>query len=812
MKKILTLLFTCSMLWAQAQTGMIKGVLQDAEKAAVAYANVALYQSADSSLVKIEITNETGLFQLQNIAAGNYYVLITYIGSQDLEKQNIELKADQILDLGVLALQTGAIELEGATVTAQRVMVEIKPDRTVFNVQGTMNSTGDDAMSLMRKAPGVTVDNNDNIIVLGRSGVQVFIDGKRLPLSGDDLSNYLKNIPSDQIDRIDIISNPGAKYEAEGNAGIIDIRLKKDKSHGANGSIQTNFTQGPRRRGNGSFTGNYRNKKVNVFANVGAGQRNSLNKMNFDNYQNNLFMSETNFFDQSRSNFNYRLGTDVFIDNKNTIGFLVSGMRMKGQSLGDNRIEISEEGQAIDSILVANSDAQDSRLNNTINLNYQYEDRKKDRSLNIDLDYGTYGNESTRYLPNQYFNADETTLLTEVINFFETPTDIGIYTFKLDYEDKLFGGKLGVGTKVSKVVSDNTFLSFDEENSIRTQNDTLSNIFKYDETVYAAYANYIRKINDKWGISAGLRAELTDATGDLQAFLPELSEDPVEQNYLKWFPSVGVTYQPNRMNSLAFNYGRRINRPDYNVLNPFNNRLSEISYQKGNPRLQPEIVNNIELGYTYAYRYNLKLAYSKTDGQITRLIAPDGADPRANFITWANLAEQTVWSANLSAPVQISKIWSAYFNASASYINNQADYSQDGGGIVDIQAFSYNFYSQQSFTLPKGFKAEVSGWYSGPGVWGGVFKYQPNWSLNLGLQKRFLNDQLNVRLSANDLFYSSGWRGVSNFNGLRGEGNGNWDSRFVSLSIGYNFGNQNVKSRRRKTGSEAEAGRVGSGN
>ncbi len=812
MKRLLTLLLTCSILLAQAQTGTIKGLLQDSEKAAVAYANVALYKSADSSLVKIEISNEKGLFQLQNIAAGNYYIFVTYVGAEDLEKRNIDLKADQTLDLGTLALASTAVELEGATVTAQRVMVEIKPDRTVFNVQGTINSTGDDAMSLMRKAPGVTVDNNDNIIVLGRSGVQVFIDGKRLPLGGDDLTNYLKNIPSDQIDRIDIITNPGAKYEAEGNAGIIDIRLKKDKSHGSNGSIQGNLTQGQRTRGNGSFTGNYRNKKVNVFANVGAGQRNSFNTMNFDNYQNNLFMAETNFTDRERSNFNYRLGTDYFIDKKNTIGFLVSGMRMKGQALGDNEIKIGQEGGIVDSILVANSEAQDSRLNSSFNVNYQYEDRKKDRSLNIDLDYGMYGNEGTRYLPNQYFNADKTTLLTEVINFFETPTDINISTVKVDYEDKLGGGKLGIGAKVSKVVSDNTFLSFDEINSNRTQNDTLSNIFKYDETVYAGYVNYIRKIDKQWGISAGIRAEFTDATGNLQAFLPELSEDPVKQNYLRWFPSLGITYQPNRMNSLAFNYGRRINRPDYNVLNPFNNRLSEISYQKGNPRLQPEIVNNIELGYTYAYRYNLKLAYSKTDGQITRLIAPDGSDPRANFITWANLAEQTVWSANVSAPVQISKIWSAYFNVSTSYINNQADYTADGGGVVDIQAFSYSFYSQQSITLPKGFKAEVSGWYSGPGVWGGVFKYQPTWSLNLGLQKRFLNDQLNVRLSANDLFYSSGWVGVSEFNGLRGEGSGNWDSRYVSLSIGYNFGNKNVKSRRRKTGIEDEAGRVGSGN
>ena len=276
---------------------------------------------------------------------------------------------------------------------------------------------------------------------------------------------------------------------------------------------------------------------------------------------------------------------------------------------------------------------------------------------------------------------------------------------------------------------------------------------------------------------------------------------------MKWFPNAGITYQLNPMNVIAVNYGRRINRPDYNVLNPFNNQLSQISFEKGNPRLQPEIVNNAEIGWTYAYRFNFKLAYSITEDQITRLIGPDDSDPRASFISWDNLATQTVWNFNASLPLQITEKWSAYINLSGSHIDNQADYGENGS--VDIQAWSYNFYGQNTITLPKGFKGEISGWYSGPGVWGGVFLYEPSWSLNLGLQKNFLNDALTVRATANDLFYENGWEGVSSFNGLTGEGYGNWDSRFVSVSVGYNFGNQNVKSRNRKTGLEEEAGRVG---
>lgn len=807
MRTLLTFTFFMMATFVFAQSASIKGQLKDADGNEVMFANVALYNTTDNSLVKVETSDEAGLFKLQNLPAGTFTLKATFVGLGDLIKENITLTADQQLDLAILEFAPSAIELAEATVKADRVMVEIKSDRTVFNVDGTINSTGSDAVELLRKAPGVTVDNNDNINVLGRAGVLLFVDGKRLPLSGDDLTDYLKSIPADQIDQIDIITNPGAKYEAEGNAGIIDIRLKKDKSHGANGSLRATASQGTYSVGDLNASGNYRNKKMNVFGTAGVGQGEKYNNMSFRSFQNNLFLNEINNTRREVNNMNFRLGTDFFINKKHTIGFLATAGQGSEDNYGLNEIAISLNDQPIDSILVSNSEGVSSNNRKAFNVNYRFDDRKAGRSLNVDLDYGNYYNDNDRYTPNQYYNADKTALLSEVNNGFKTESDISIYTAKLDYEDKLFGGKIGIGGKFSQVISDNEFLVSDEINSTLIQNDTFSNNFIYDESVYAAYINYNRQINKKISISAGLRAEQTDAVGDLQALLPELSEDPVLLNYLQFFPSAGVSWQIKPMHSLNINYGRRVNRPDYNVLNPFNNRLSELSYSRGNPRLNPEIVNNFEVGYTLMYRYNFKLAYSKTNDQITRLIAPDEEDPRAGFITWANLASQTVYSANAAIPHQFGEKWSAFFNLSGSYINNQADYGEDG--VVDVQAFTYSIYTQHTFTLPKGFKGEISGWFSGPGVWGGVFEYESNWSLNLGLQRKFFQEKMNVRLSANDIFYQSGWNGVSEFNGLRAEGQGRWDSRRVSLSIGYNFGNQNVKSRKRKTGLENEAGRVG---
>lgn len=808
MKRITTLALLVLGLWCQAQTAGIQGVLQDAQGAAVTFANVALYNAADSTLSKVETSDEAGIFTLQGLVAGKYYLLATYIGYSDLTKSDITLAAGQQLDLGVLTFASNAVELNEVSVTATRALVEIKPDRTVFNVQGTINSVGSDAMSLLRKAPGVTVDNNDNINVLGRAGVLLYVDGKRLPLTGQDLTSYLQNLPAEQIDRIDIITNPGARYEAEGNAGIIDIKLKKDENVGSNGSLSTTYSQGRYARVNANGSGNYRNKFLNSFATLGVGDGEGYFNMDGESFQNGLFMGETNRFRNSWQFYNYRFGTDFFLAKQHTVGFLIGGLGMEGDHKVTNRISIADgrTPTRLDSVLIANTLATSRRHQQTYNVNYRF-DNGSGRTVNVDLDYGAYKNENKRYQPNRYFDASETTLLTEAINSFDTPTDIDIYTAKLDFEDQLLGGTFGAGAKLSRVISDNTFLFFDVWNSVPQQNNRKSNRFEYEENVYAAYVNYARPLNKKWHLSAGLRTEQTDATGNLLAFMPELQEPPVEFDYRSWFPSAGLTWQVAQNHSLALNYGRRINRPDYNVLNPFNNQLSQLSYEKGNPFLQPEIVNNLELGYTLASRYNFKAAYSKTANQITRLIAPDDDDPRSNFITWENLAEQTIFSFNISAPVQVTKKWNAYFNASASHLDNQANYGE--GAIVDLQVFTYEIYQQHTFDLPGKFKGEISGYYSGPGIWGGVFEYDPNWSLDLGLQRKFFHDKMNVRLNVSDIFYQTGWSGVSSYDGLVSTGSGRWDSRRVSLSVSYSFGNERITSRNRKTGLESEAGRVG---
>lgn len=791
-----------------AQTGSLRGILKDEQGTPLIYANMGLFNATDSSLAKASNSNETGHFEFKDLQNGSYYLKSTYVGMEDFQLGGISIQNNQAQDLGVLKMNTTPINLKETTVSAKRSILEVKPDRLVFNVEGTINSIGSDALNLLRKAPSVTVDNNDNISLLGRSGVLVYLDGKRVPMSGQDLSNYLQNLPAEQIDRIDIITNPGAKYEAQGNAGIIDIRLKKDSNLGTNGTVNASYIQGKYPKYSASGTGNYRNKNLNLFGTLGAGQWIGFNIMKFQSYQNGLYLEEYNESRPDRKNYNYRLGTDYFLTKNQTIGILLNGFYNDGKNWGTNEITIGSANtpELVDSILIAKTVSKNPRNNQSFNLNYRFDD-KKNKSLNIDLDYGFYNNTSKRDQVNTYYNGEDRDKLSELFNYFNTPSEIDILTLKLDYEHAAFKGKLGYGAKLSRVVTDNTYHVYDGKKENGTINPFRSNRFNYDENVYAAYVSYNRMLSKKWTMNMGLRAEQTDATGDLIALLPELQEPPVILNYLSWFPSAGLNFNLSPQNSLGLNYSRRINRPDYNVLNPFNNQLSQLSFEKGNPYLSPEIVNNLELNYTLAYRFNFKLGYSLTTDQITRLIGPDDVDPRASFINWDNLATQKIWSFNASLPFQITKSWEAYFNLSGSHLDNQADYGN--GAVVDLQAYTYSIFQQHSFSLPYGLKAEVSGYYSGPGIWGGVFVYESSWNLDAGIQKKFIQDKLNLKLSLSDIFYESGWEGVSVFDGLESYGNGRWDSRRINVNMSYRFGNDKVKSRKRTVGSEDEAGRVG---
>ncbi len=783
----------------------LRGTVNDGEGDAVAFANVALYRAADTTLVKVELTDNTGSFILPNLAGTTYALVVTYLGAADLRINDIRVAAD--VDLGTLVLAPGGIELAGATVTATRALVEVKTDRTVFNVQGTINATGNNGLELLRMTPGVDVDNNDNISVLSRSGVLVYVDGRRLPLSGVDLSNYLRTLTADQIDRIEVITSPGARYEAEGNAGILDIRLKKAEDEGANGSVAASGSQGRYARYTLTGIGNYRNRSLNAFANVSYNVYETYSRTHGNSRQNEYRLIDDLYSKPQAKTPAFRGGVDYFLSKKSTLGVLYTGQYENNRRDIANSTEISQLSSIRlnpDSTLRGGVDGRGNHNQTTLNLNYSLA-IGKGHALNVDLNQGRFRNDDVLDQPNRFF-APDGQLLSVQDNYFDTPRDIDIYTAKVDYDFPLGKAAASAGVKFSNVHTDNTFLYYDGLPPRTLLVESNSNRFTYDENVYAAYFSYGASLSDKVSYSGGLRVEATDAYGELSALDPSLSEPDVSFNYVSLFPNAALSYAAAEGHTFNLSYGRRINRPDYSVLNPFRVQLNKLSYERGNPRLRPEIVNNYEIGYTLGGRYNFKLAYSRTSDQITTLYSPDTIDPRAAFVTYANLAEQQVFSLNASGPVQLTEWWRLYMNASASYIDNQADYGHEGR--VNVQVFNYRIITQQTFTLPGDLTGEITGYYFGPGVAGATLEYEDFGMLGIGLQRSFFNNQLSVKLSGNDLLRTNVFRGSSDFNGLFTTLNVLRDSRRVALSLSYDFGNQKVRSRRRQTGLDEEAKRV----
>jgi len=806
MKYLITftlLLLSATSLLAQAS---IRGKISSIDEEAVAYANVVLKTTLDSSIVKIAATDESGTFQLPGLEAGSYFLTVSYVGYSPYRSKALEIKAEEQREVAPIRLQNTDTELSEVTVTADRSVLEVRPDKLVFNVENSVGATGSTAFELLRKSPGIIIDNNNNILLAGASGVRIFINGKPSPLLGEDLQVYLQSLQSSEVKAIEVINNPGARYEAEGNAGIINMRLKKNQKLGANARVNGNYSVGILPQYNGGITGNYRDQGINVFGSYNYGCNFMRNV--FDMYR----QQPGGIFDMQQitrtdySNHSFKLGTDLFLSEKATLGVLVNGNEtdFAYNNNSDTRIS-SAVGAPVDSFLLASNLREDARSNYNFNLNYQWRE-EKGASWNIDADYGRFRSQTDQDLKNEYSNAEKSQTLQQRDYQATAPTRIDIYTFRADYTQPLGTGSLESGVKLAMVQTDNDFDWFDMLPDGQRQLDIdRSNRFRYQENVNAAYTSYQSKLGKKWNIKAGLRGEWTRTKSDLTA-QKETANASVDSSYFNLFPSAGLTYQLNPKNSLRLNYSRRLNRPNYQNLNPFEFKSNELSFRRGNPFLRPEFTNKLQLTHTYNYRFTTSISFSRTRDLITNITDIEGE--KASIITYLNLAEQHNYSISVSAPLNITDWWSTYSSITAYRVENQADYGN--GRIIDLDQNTLNIYSQQTFTLPGTWKAEISGWYQSPSIWGGTFETNAMYSISAGVQTRVMQGRGRLSLNVNDVFFTAGWTATSRLGALFQDGGAVRDSRRVRISFNYLLGNDKVKdARKRKTGLESEKGRLG---
>lgn len=804
---ILSILFVSIQAMAQAPA-KIYGSVTDNRKSPLSAVTVSLLQASDSSLSKTAITDVNGKFEIPVSKNGEYLLAYSLLGFEQTKSRPFTVKEGESLPMPVAELAPAATKLQGVTVVSKKPLIEVKADKTVFNVEASINATGSNALELLQKSPGVQVDNNDNITMKGKTGVRVYVDGKMMQLDTKDLAAYLRSINSNDIEAIEMISNPGAKYDASGNAGIVNLRLKKNKRFGTNGSMNLGFVQGVTPKANASVNLNFRDKKINIFGNVGTYLGRNENSLNFYRVQkDSLYDQKTRMYTDNR-NINVKAGADFFINSKNTFGVLATTNFSDNtwNSTGTTDIYYNPTGFFVKKLRAFNT-IPGNRTNANFNINYRYADTSG-REINFDADYGLFRGTGRSYQPNMYYGKDENLLYT-IVNRNYTPTDIDIYTAKVDAEQKLGKGKLGYGVKTSFVNTKNTFDFFnDDNNGNPVKLNERSNRFSYKENVNAAYVNYQRQLNAKWSLQTGLRTEQTNSEGVLTRADGIVQDDNrVKRSYLDFFPSAAIAYNINQKHTVSLTYGRRIDRPTYQDLNPFENKLDELTYEKGNAFLRPQYTDNVELTHTFMGMINTTVGYSYVKDFATQATDTTG---NATFVQQKNLARQQILSVNIGSPLPIKKWWNGYVNI---WYNYQMFNGSIGENSIKRNVPSYGAYVQHSFTLGKDYTAEVSGWFNGPSVWGGTWKTKSQGAVDIGFQKQIMQKRATVKISATDIFHTAPWKAVNDFGGLYINGGGAWESQTFRVNFSWRFGSNQIKnSRERKTGLESESRRIKGGN
>ena len=780
----------------------LSGRTIDSNGEAIPFCNVLLLNPQDSSLIKGELSDENGLFDIAFVYNEPIMLSCSFIGYNTYYSDEINAAQNEHIEVGDISLSQG-LELEAIQVVAKKPLYERKIDRMVVNVASSVTSSGGTALEILEKSPGIIVNRQNNVIsLLGKDGVVVMINGKinYQPLEG--IVQMLDGMSADNIEKIELITTPPANLDAEGNAGYINIVLKENPDLGLNGNISLSAGVGEGETGTGNFSFNYRKNKINVFGNYSYFLQSQYQE--FYNFRRVLFAGDETISevlterDPTDRNHNARLGIDFSATDKTTIGILVAAYDNKWTMDAFNTAGIRTNGMYTDSLTLDNTERnQWKHIMGNINIEHKLTDNSK---LNLNIDRLYYEDENptiydTRFLTeagNEYFA--EATRSDKY-----TPIDISVA--QIDYENtvnEFIGFQTGVKAALSTFENDVSVEVFEsgQWNFI----DRFTNQSDLEEKIYAAYASVDYKLDEANTFKVGLRYEYTDSE------LNTVKEGTVvDREFGQLFPTVYYNRTINENQSLGMAYNRRITRPTFNDMAPFAIFLDPNTYFFGNAGLQPSISDNIKLDYRIN-EYYLSLQYSKEDSTIARF--QDFVDPETNQQSFRpiNLSDNTIITGSLSFPVRVTRHWEMQNNIIASHTEIISFYE---GVEVSIDNFNYNLNSTQSLILDKGYSFELSGFYNSPNLWGRA-KLDPIWGVNFGAQKKFDNGS-SLRFNIRDMFNSIVWEGGTQLleQGFETDGYFDFSNRTFIISYSTSFGNKKLKdTRNRTTGSEEERNRI----
>jgi hypothetical protein len=793
--------------------GRISVVVSNEQQNKIEGATVELLKIKDSALLKAALTDKAGLAEFENIGAGTYLLRISMLNHATVYSNEFSVTQENTnISLPGISLSATAAQLKDVMVTGKKPFIQKLNDRIVVNVESSIISAGSSALDVLERSPGVTIDQNDVIGLRGRQGVIIMIDGKISPLSGADLANYLRGLPSNAIERIEIITNPSSKYDAAGKSGIIDIKMKKDQRLGANGTFTAGYGQGVYPKANAGMTFNYRNKKLNIFGNYNYGYRKNLNHLilNRNFFSNGVFNGgddKDNYSTMPVNSNAARFGIDFFPGKNTIIGFVVNS-----NFYGFKRKNINNS-VVIDNLKTPSSTFQtfatnDDHFNNTVaNINLKHTFDTTGKEITADVDYGMFNSASLSSTATKYFTLDGTMLQPDYILDGDQDGALRFKTAKADYVNPLKkGAKFETGFKTSFVSSDNDARFFDVSSGIPVDDTTKTNRFLYKEYNNAGYIN-LSKDFKKFDLQVGLRGEQTrvktqQVKGDIR----------FDTSYFQLFPSAFFNYKLKEDQVIGVSVSRRIDRPGYSQLNPFLFLIDVTTYATGSPGLLPELTWSYELNYTIK-QINFTLGYSHTKHNQNIAIAvfkdvfPDIPVPdNVTVQIPVNLESLDYYGLSIAAPIKISKWWNMVTNTNIYYNHFNGNL---GGTALNNGSPAADVRTNNTFTLNKGWTAELNGsFYSGGRD--GYMVSKPQWGVSAGIQKTVLKSKGTIRLNVTDIFWTNLPKATITYDNYIEHWHAYRETRVVNLGFTYRFGNNKVAAaRRRATASEEETRRAG---
>ncbi|RFS21326.1 TonB-dependent receptor [Chitinophaga silvatica] len=802
MKKILFLLPMFSLLASVLHAQQIQGSVSDEKGEPLSGATIALRRAKDNSLIKLSLS-DMGNFTFTEVPQDTVIITISYVGFEVYYSLPFYV-SEKIMNLPVFNLHKTSNNLKSIGVSARKPIVDVRPDKIVLNVEGTIYAIGANTLELLRKAPGVIVDKDDNLTLNGRNGVQVYIDNKPSPLKAQDMSNYLQSLSSSQVEAIEIISNPSVQYDAAGTAGIINIRLKKNKTQGLNGSISAGISVSSNIRVDDGFSLNYRNKTFNAFGSyTGALGKSGMDFNLYRIVKDTAFDQKSDILFKNRSH-NFKAGLDYTPDSKNSFGLMINGSLASPTQENHNYTPITYYPTGIKDRILDAANYNSMKNNNVnVNLNYGFKDNAG-HVLGVNGDYGYYSLNSDQWQPNTFLQPDEKTVISNKNYIIESPTHIDIYSIKADYEQGLAKGRLGIGAKLGYVKTDNIFNQKNEVDGKISLDSAASNSFSYTENVNALYTTYSRDFKG-FSLQGGIRIEHSAVKGELFGSENTLTEEQsFHKNYIDFFPNLSFTLAPQTNHQFVLSFNRRIDRPVYKDLNPFEYRINEYTYHKGSTQVRPQYSNTVSLTYTYKFRLNTTLSYGHVKDVFGQVV--DTAYGTKGYLSNRNLAAQDITNLNISFPFQY-KNYSLFANVNAYYSKYQASYGI--GRELNLDVYGANIFLQNNLRFGKGWTGELSAFYTTPSIWQGSMKADAIWSADAGLQKLLLKGNATVKVSVSDIFNTSKWSASSEFAGQRINVTGKQETRQFKLSFTYRFGNSQVKAAKQiQSGTDEERKRV----